>query len=67
VNLIRKLDLAYTTAVLQCSDDIVFDVGSKLSENSVIVNDDRKSWPASKVLPDRGAVCAEKLEVKTER
>ena len=51
--------------MLQSGNDIVFVVRSKTSQR-VIVDDDRKSWPAIKMLPDRGAVCAEKFEVEAE-
>ena len=47
-------------------DDIGFDVGSDFSP-TVIVDDDRKRWPAGEIFPDGCAICAEKVDVETER
>ena len=55
----------YTSAVLQSDNDIVFVAGCKTSESG-IVDDDGKSWPVIKIVPDRGAVCAEEFEVEAE-
>lgn len=60
------MDHAYTTAVLQSGNNIVFVAGSKRSK-SHIVNDDGKSWPAIKIVLNMGAEFAEELEVEALR
>jgi len=59
--------MVHTIALLECSKNIILVIRSKaLLTVMVMVNDDRKGQPATQVLPDRGSVRAEKLQVEME-
>jgi len=60
-----KPDITYVIAVLKCSNDVVFIVGCNAAPGIAIINNDRKGWPDAQILPDRGSVCAENLEIET--
>jgi hypothetical protein len=63
-----KPDNTYTIGVLECGNDIVFINGFNLPGiDRSISNNDRKVWPDIQILPDRSSVCAENLEIETER
>jgi len=61
-----EVEKAYTIGVLECSKDIILIVKRNGLANAIVVNDDRKGWPAIQIFPDRSPICATKLETETE-
>ncbi len=61
--LYNKNDTAHTIRVLKCSKQTILVARSK-APRVIIVDDERKGWPATQILSDRGSVRAEKLEIE---
>jgi hypothetical protein len=49
-----KPEKGYTARVFECSNDIVFIVRCSAAPRIVKIDDDRKGWPDTQILLDRG-------------
>jgi hypothetical protein len=51
--------------VLEGSNDVALSYWPFASLGRAIINNDRKGWPDTEILPDRGSAGAENLEIET--